>query len=61
MFGCTVYDDGHMAAIDTWNPSKSKTNVLDDDQVSLLNGGGLNICLSFSSFADWSVPTHSGE
>ena len=32
--GCNVYSDGTVAAIDTWNPSGTKTNVLDKDQVN---------------------------
>lgn len=36
MLGCTVYGDGHLAAIDTWNPTTTKTNDLDVDQVVLL-------------------------
>ena len=34
VFGCNVYSDGSAAAIDTWNPSGTMTNVLDKDQVS---------------------------
>ena len=34
MLGCNVYSDGSAAAIDTWNPSSTKTNVLDQDQVN---------------------------
>ena len=33
MLGCNIYSDGSAAAIDTWNPSETKTNVLDSDQV----------------------------
>ena len=36
VLGCNVYSDGSAAAIDTWNPSGTKTNVLDKDQVSSL-------------------------
>ena len=36
VLGCNVYSDGTAAAIDTWNPSGIKTNVLDKDQVSSL-------------------------
>ena len=28
VLGCNVYSDGGASAIDTWNPSSSKTNVL---------------------------------
>ena len=31
--GCNVYSDGSAAAVDTWNPSSTKTNVLDKDKV----------------------------
>ena len=34
VLGCNVYSDGSAAAIDTWNPSETKTNVLDKDQVN---------------------------
>ena len=34
MLGCNVYSDGSAAAIDTWNPSGTKTNELDNDQVN---------------------------
>ena len=37
MFGCNVYSDGSAAAIDTWNPSSAKTNILDNTQVGTLN------------------------
>ena len=36
VLGCNVYSDGSAAAIDTWNPSGTKTNVLDKDQVGSL-------------------------
>ena len=60
VFGCTVYSDGHVAAIDTWNPSTTKTNVLDNDQVSLLNN--FVILCSMITFirADGTVSTGSG-
>lgn len=35
VLGCNVYSDGHLAAIDTWNPSSSKTNMMDSDQVGI--------------------------
>ena len=35
VLGCNIYSDGSAAAIDTWNPSGSKTNVLDKDEVCL--------------------------
>ena len=35
MVDCNVYSDGSAAAIDTWNPAETKTNVLDKDQVCL--------------------------
>ena len=34
VLGCNVYSDGSAAAIDTWNPSGTMTNVLDKDQVN---------------------------
>ena len=37
VLGCNVYSDGSAAAIDTWNPSGTKTNVLDSDQVNSLS------------------------
>ena len=33
VLGCNVYSDGSAAAIDTWNPSGTKTNELDNGQV----------------------------
>ena len=33
VLGCTVYSDGSLAAIDTWNPSHTKINNLDLSQV----------------------------
>ena len=35
VLGCNVYSDGHLAAVDTWNPSSSKTNEMDSGQVSI--------------------------
>lgn len=35
VLGCNVYSDGHLAAVDTWNPSSSKTNVMDSGQVGI--------------------------
>ncbi len=37
VLGCNVYSDGTAAAIDTWNPSGTKTNMLDKDQVISLS------------------------
>ena len=37
VLGCNVYSDGTAAAIDTWNPSGTKVNVLDKDQVISLS------------------------
>lgn len=33
MFGCTVYESGIVATIDTWNSNSAKTNTLDNNQV----------------------------
>lgn len=35
--GCSVFSDGRISAIDTWNTLFSRQNVLDDDQVSWKN------------------------
>ena len=43
MFGCNVYSDGSAAAIDTWNPSSAKTNILDNTQVEMVYSFQANV------------------
>ena len=37
VLGCNVYSDGSAAAVDTWNPSGTKTNELDTDKVCIMS------------------------